>query len=263
MTILEEILHQKEQEVSRMLAESTARPTPTIAARPSLLDTIKNSNQLQVIAEIKRASPSKGVIQETVNPAQQARIYEKAGAVCVSVLTDTPFFKGSFEDLKMVAEAVRIPVLCKDFIIHPIQIDHALAAGASVILLIVAALSDAELKALYVYAAALGLEVLVEVHDADELERAIEAGAQLIGVNNRDLRTFRVDLARTEEIAAVFPFESNRVLISESGICGTADAQRVSNAGAGAVLVGETLMKSPTPDQAIDDLRVGSGVIGQ
>ncbi len=256
MTILDDILRKKETEVSRLLAEPAVQPTQTILARPSLLDTIKNSNQLQVIAEIKRASPSKGVIQETVNPVQLARIYEQAGAACVSVLTDTPFFKGSFDDLKMVAEAVHIPVLCKDFIIHPIQVDRALAAGASVILLIVAALSDVELKALHVYAASLGLEVLVEVHDADELNRAIEAGAQLIGVNNRNLRTFQVDLAKTEEIASHFPFESDRVLISESGMGGTADAQRVSAAGARAVLVGETLMRSASPNQAIHSFQV-------
>lgn len=263
MTILDDILRKKEQEVSRMLADPNVRPTQTIVARPSLLDTIKNSNQLQVIAEIKRASPSKGVIQETVNSVQQARIYEQSGAACVSVLTDTPFFKGSFEDLKMVGEAVHIPVLCKDFIIHPIQIDCALAAGASVILLIVAALPDAELKALHVYATSLGLEVLVEVHDAVELNRALEAGAQLVGVNNRDLRTFQVDLYKTEEIASVFPFESGRILISESGIGGIADAQRVSKAGARAVLVGETIMRSKSPDQAIRSLQLDLEVSGQ
>ncbi|MBD7907604.1 indole-3-glycerol phosphate synthase TrpC [Sporosarcina gallistercoris] len=263
MTILEEILREKEQEVSRLLAEPVAQTSQANAVRPSLFGSIKKAKQLQVIAEIKRASPSKGIIHETVNPVQQAEIYERAGAACVSVLTDTSFFNGSFEDLKAVAEAVRIPVLCKDFIIHPVQIDRAAAAGASVILLIVAALPDAELNALRVYATALGLEVLVEVHDADELNRALEAGAQLIGVNNRDLRTFQVDLARTEEVASVFPFHSGRVLISESGIGGIADAQRAAKAGAGAVLVGETLMRSESPEQTIRSLQVDLGGSGQ
>ncbi|REB07990.1 indole-3-glycerol phosphate synthase TrpC [Sporosarcina sp. BI001-red] len=262
MTILDDILREKEHEVNRLLAEPTVPASLARVARQSLRDSIMNSDQLQVIAEIKRASPSKGIIKDTVNPVHQARIYERAGAACVSVLTDTPFFKGSFEDLKEVAEAVLIPVLCKDFIIHPIQIDSALAAGASVILLIVAALPDADLKALHVYATALGLEVLVEVHDSNELDRALEAGAQLVGVNNRDLRTFEVDLAKTEEIASVFPFESGRVLISESGIGGTTDAQRVAKAGAGAVLVGETLMRSESPDRAIRSLQVGFEVSG-
>ncbi|MGG0643930.1 indole-3-glycerol phosphate synthase TrpC [Sporosarcina gallistercoris] len=261
MTILDEILREKEQEISRLTAEPepAAQTSQTIVARPSLFDSIQNAKQLQIIAEIKRASPSKGILHETVNPVQQAEIYERAGAACVSVLTDTPFFKGSFEDLKAVAEAVRIPVLCKDFIIHPIQIDRARTAGASVVLLIVAALPDAELKALYVYATALGLEVLVEVHDKEELKRALEIGAQLIGVNNRDLRTFQVDLAKTEEVASVFPFGSGHVLISESGIGGSADARRVAAAGSGAVLVGETLMRSESTEQTIRSLQVELG----
>lgn len=263
MTILDEILREKEQEISRLKAEPAAQISQTMDARPSLLDAIKNAKQLQVIAEIKRASPSKGIIHETVNPVQQAEIYERAGAACVSVLTDTPFFKGSFEDLKAVAEAVRIPVLCKDFIIHPIQIDRALTAGASVILLIVAALPDAELKALYVYATALGLEVLVEVHDTEELKRALEIGARLIGVNNRDLRTFQVDLAKTEEVASAFPFGSGHVLISESGIGSSADARRVAAAGSGAVLVGETLMRSVSPEQTMRSLQDDLGGSGQ
>lgn len=262
MTILDEILREKEQEVARLTAEPTAHISLEVESRPSLFHTIQNAKQLQVIAEIKRASPSKGIIQETVHPAQQAKIYEQSGAACVSVLTDTSFFKGSFEDLTAVAEAVRIPVLCKDFIIHPVQIDRALTAGASVILLIVAALPDAELNALYVYATALGLEVLVEVHDVDELKRALEIGACLIGVNNRDLRTFEVDLGQTEEVAGVFPFGSEHVLISESGIGGSADARQVAAVGAGAVLVGETLMRSASPEQAIRSLQVDLGGSG-
>lgn len=256
MTILEKILQEKEQELPGLVEEQSEWISMERVIRPSLLEQIKNATHLQVISEIKRASPSKGVIQVDVNPAKQAKVYEQAGAACVSVLTDATFFKGSFQDLTEVAEAVRIPVLCKDFIIHPIQIDRAVAAGASVILLIVAALTNEDLRALHLYATSKGLEVLVEVHDVEELDRAIVVDAQLIGVNNRDLRTFQVDLKQTEEIASVFPFDSGRVLISESGISSVADVERVAKAGAGAVLVGETLMRSDTPDRAIRSLQV-------
>ncbi|MDW0109915.1 indole-3-glycerol phosphate synthase TrpC [Sporosarcina aquimarina] len=256
MTILDEILREKEKEVTQLLTEPIHEKRIHEIERPSLLDRIQNANQLQVIAEMKRASPSKGMIKEGANPVEQAKIYERAGAVCVSVLTDSHFFKGSFDDLASVAKVIGIPILCKDFIIHPIQIDRAKQAGASVILLIVAALPDADLKALHAYAKSRGLEVLVEVHDRTELTQALEIGAQLIGVNNRDLRTFEVDLARTEEIARVFPFDSNHVLISESGITGKEDAERAAAAGAGAVLVGEALMRSLTPNHAIAELQV-------
>ena len=256
MTILEQILQEKEREVAQLMEEQSEWSPIHRIIRPSLFERIITTSYLQVIAEIKRASPSKGMIQADVNPAQQASVYEQAGAACVSVLTDTSFFKGSFQDLFEVAETIQIPVLCKDFIIHPVQIDRALAAGASVILLIVAALTDEDLRALHLYATLKGLEVVVEVHDVEELHRAIVIDAKLIGVNNRDLRTFQVDLRKTEEIAAVFPFTSGRVLISESGIVGEVDAKRVAKAGARAVLVGETLMKSNTPADAIQSLQV-------
>ena len=154
-----------------------------------------------------------------------------------------------------------IPLLCKDFIIHPVQIDHAKNAGASVILLIVAALNTKELTELYQYATNLGLEVLVEVHDAEELDRALQLGAKIIGVNNRDLRTFEVDLKRTEEIASIFPFHEERVLISESGIWNTEDAERVAKAGARGVLVGESLMRSGDVGSALRSLQVELGGI--
>ena len=173
---------------------------------------------MEVLSEIKRASPSKGIIADQANPVEQAKAYANAGAACISVLTDSTFFKGSFADLAAVAEVVEIPLLCKDFIIHEVQIDRAREAGASVILLIVAALDDATLQRLHGYATGQGLEVLVEVHDAKELDRALAVNAKLIGVNNRDLRTFDVDLARTEEMAKLFPFNENHVFISESGI---------------------------------------------
>ena len=255
MTILDKILRQKRSEVARLLAED--KPIEKeVSARPSLFEKLVDADHLHVIAEMKRASPSKGLIAEGADPVAQAIAYEKAGAACISVLTDTPFFKGSFDDLASVADVVETPLLCKDFIIDKVQIDKAKAAGASVILLIVSALNDDELLEFHTYAVTAGLEVLVEVHDAEELERALTVDAKLIGVNNRDLRTFEVDLGRTEEIAAIFPFSEDRVLISESGITGQLDAERVSTAGARAILVGESLMRSGTVEDAITSMQV-------
>lgn len=255
MTILDEILVEKRREVQNMLAEQDVLQV-THSPRPSLFNRLYKTENMQVIAEMKRASPSKGLIAEGADPVAQAISYYNAGAACISVLTDSHFFKGSFEDLAAVGDNVPIPLLCKDFIIHPVQIDRAKGAGASVILLIVAALTDDELNNLHAYALASGLEVLVEVHDGLELKRAIAIDAKLIGVNNRDLRTFKVDLKRTEEIAALFPFDEERVLISESGIWESEDALLVADAGASAVLVGESLMRSGAVATAIQSLQV-------
>lgn len=260
VTILDKILVEKKKQIEIMLEQQSPIKESNVK-RPSLYDRLYCNGNLQVISEIKRASPSKGLIAEGVNPEAQAKAYYKAGAACISVLTDTPFFKGSFEDLADVARAVPIPLLCKDFIIHPVQIDHAKNAGASVILLIVAALNTKELTELYQYATNLGLEVLVEVHGAEELDRALQLGAKIIGVNNRDLRTFDVDLKRTEEIASIFPFHAERVLISESGIWNAEDAERVAKAGASAVLVGESLMRSGDVGSALRSLQVEVGGI--
>lgn len=255
MTILTKILAEKEREVEQLLAANeTYRDEPI--TRPSLVETLREAEQLQVISEMKRASPSKGLIAEGANPVKQAQAYERAGAACISVLTDAPFFQGSYQDLADVAEVVSIPLLCKDFMIHQVQIDKAKHAGASVILLIVAALDDAKLQELYTYATSKGLDVLVEVHDVEELKRALAIDAQLIGVNNRNLRTFEVDLAHTEKIAEQFPFDEGRVFISESGIWNADDARRVAKAGASAVLVGESLMRSSSVEEALRALQV-------
>lgn len=255
MTILDKILAKKEEEVKALLAKSP-QPIHKVAPRPSLFETLRKADRLQVIAEMKRASPSKGLIAEGANPVAQAKKYEQAGAACISVLTDMPFFQGSFEDLSAVAEVVQLPLLCKDFMIHEVQIDRAVAAGASVILLIVAALEDDRLHSLHTYATEKGLDVLVEVHDEEELQRALAIDAKIIGVNNRDLKTFEVDLAQTERIAAHFPFHENRVFISESGIWGSDDAKRVAAVGASAVLVGESLMRSDSVEEAVRALQV-------
>ncbi|KXH80677.1 indole-3-glycerol phosphate synthase TrpC [Sporosarcina sp. HYO08] len=254
MTILDKILQEKRREVEKMLQEQIA--VHEQSARPSLFDRLYQTEKLQIISEIKRASPSKGLINEGVNPVEQALQYEQAGAACISVLTDTPFFKGSFDDLAAVADNVQLPILCKDFIIHTVQIDRAKNAGASVILLIVAALGDEELAKLFSYATAQGLEVLVEVNSVEELQRALTVDAKLIGVNNRDLRTFDVDLKKTAQIAARFPFDEQRVLISESGIWEEEDALFVAEKGASAALVGESLMRSGNVKKAIQCLQV-------
>lgn len=228
----------------------------TDTPRRSLIESLRQAHTLQVIAEMKRASPSKGLIAGGADPVAQAQIYARAGAAAISVLTDKEFFKGSFEDLAAVAGAVDTPLLCKDFMIDRVQIRFAKAAGASIILLIVAALTDDALRDLYSYATGLGLEVLVEVHDSEELARALAVDAKLIGVNNRDLRTFEVSLERTKEIANTFPFDENRVLISESGIWTREDAKQVASMGVSGVLVGEALMRSGDAGQALRDLKV-------
>lgn len=261
-TILDKILLEKKNQVEEMLKENLPE-RKNISKRPSLFEKMYQSEHLQIISEIKRASPSKGLIAEGVDPVKQAKEYYKAGAACISVLTDTPFFQGTFADLAAVAAAVPMPILCKDFMIHKVQFDHAKNAGASVVLLIVAALNDEDLQEFYSYAIDLGLEVLVEVHDELELARALKLGAKLIGVNNRDLRTFKVDLNRTAEIAAIFPFDEERVLISESGIWETEDAETVEEYGASGVLVGESLMRSGDVESAIRSLQVKRGGISK
>ncbi|ARD48208.1 indole-3-glycerol phosphate synthase TrpC [Sporosarcina sp. P33] len=260
MTILDKIIAQKKIEVDQLVKNHTTFPEREII-RPSLYRTLRKARQLQVISEMKRASPSKGLIAEGANPVRQATAYYEAGAACISVLTDREFFKGSFEDLSAVADAVPIALLCKDFIIHQIQIDQAKSAGASVILLIVAALDDKALGSLYTYANEQGLDVLVEVHNVEELHRALAIDAKIIGVNNRDLHTFEVDLAQTELVAAHFPFDEERVFISESGIWGPEDAKRAAEAGASAVLVGESLMRSDSVKEALQALQVEKKVI--
>jgi len=256
MNILTKIIEQKKIEVADLLAQPDPLTNVSESKRASLFTTLKTADTLQVIAEMKRASPSKGLIAEGANPVKQAKIYAQAGAAAISVLTDKTFFQGSFDDLAAVANAVQTPLLCKDFMIDRVQIRYAKAAGASIILLIVAALDDATLQDLYHFASSLGLEVLVEVHDTVELERALAVGAKLIGVNNRDLRTFEVDLARTKEIAQAFPFGEQRVLISESGIWNNEDAKKVAKMGASAVLVGESLMRSGDAGVALQQLQV-------
>jgi indole-3-glycerol phosphate synthase len=208
-----------------------------------------------LIAEVKKASPSAGLIRPDFDPVSIAQQYEAAGASCLSVLTDEPFFQGSLEHLKQIRAAVKLPLLRKDFIIDERQILEAVKWGADAILLIVAILSESDLKRFHELATEAGLAVLVEVHDAEELERALAVDVRLLGVNNRDLKTFHVDLGTTETLARKFFAARNRedaLLVAESGIHTRADVQRVRDAGAGAILVGESLMRGDIASKAAE-----------
>ncbi len=253
-TILDKIIDHKKTELPGL---KNARPQfDTVEkARPSLYETLIHTKKLQVISEMKRASPSKGDISMDTNPVEQALQYEAAGAAAISVLTETKYFKGSYADLNAVANAVEIPVLCKDFIIDEVQIDYAKAAGASIVLLIVTALTDEELGRLHAYATNLDLEVLVEVHDLEELDRALAIDARIIGVNNRNLKTFELDLQQTAKIAQKFN-RQDIAFISESGIWNEQDAQQVVQYGAKGVLVGESLMRSGDVTRDLQSLQV-------
>jgi indole-3-glycerol phosphate synthase len=195
-----------------------------------------------VIAEVKKASPSAGIIAPDFNPLSQAREYARGGAHALSILTDEKYFGGHLSYLKQIREQVDLPLLRKDFIVHELQVYESVVAGADAILLIVASLDDATLHALYDLAKACQLDVLVEVHDLPEMERALELGADMIGINNRNLKTFEVDLVTTETLAEEIP--SDTVAISESGIKTAEDVRRVRACGINAVLVGETLMRA-------------------
>jgi indole-3-glycerol phosphate synthase len=207
---------------------------------------------MSLIAEVKRRSPSAGALGENVDPVVQARLYEEAGASAISVLADNRYFGGSLADLAAVRAAVDLPVLCKDFIVTTYQVYEARACGADLILLIMAALRDDVVRPLQALALDLGMTPLVEVHDQHDLARAIAADARVIGINNRDLADFSVDLLTTEYLAPLIPDQV--IVVSESGIEGRADVERVARAGARAVLVGSTLMRSGDPRATIREL---------
>lgn len=242
-TILNIILDEKMNEIQRLKEEKLIIPNQPLRKKRSLLKKLQSGEELAVIAEFKRASPSKGNINLELDPQKQAKSYIDFGADAISVLTDTSFFKGSFEDLCAVREVVDAPILCKDFIIDEVQILKAKASGANLILLIAAALDEKRLKELYSFAVEEGLEVLMEVHNEEELMKALQTGAQIIGVNNRNLKTFAVDLSITEQLAPKIK-AAGAYLISESGIQSEQDVERVISAGANGILVGEAFMRA-------------------
>ena len=254
MSYLDRICDRKRREI-RASADVIDLARLQAQARPCTTDALpllRRGTSLRVIAEHKRRSPSRGPIRPGSDAAAIARAYEEAGAAAVSVLTDETDFDGRPDDLRAVRAAVNIPVLRKDFILSPMQILEARAWGADLVLLIVAALSKAELHALFRLATDLRMTTLVEVHDEHELAVAGDLGAQLIGVNNRNLHTFTIDLGTSEHLAPRFP--AGAVKVSESGIDGPEDVRRLEAAGYDAVLVGERLMRAPDPGRALREL---------
>ena len=257
MTVLAQILTHKADELADArfrvpLAEMKARASDAKPALPLESRLRRADNRVGLIAEVKKASPSAGVIRADFDPVKIAQIYQDSGADCLSVLTDEHFFQGSLDYLTAIRAEVDLPLLRKDFTIDPYQIYEARAAGADAVLLIVAALTPAQVAEFAGMAQELGMAALVEVHTEDEMEVALDANATLIGINSRDLKTFVTDLAVIERLAATAP--AGVTLVGESGIKAPADVARLQAAGVHAILVGETLMRAPDIAGAVRDL---------
>lgn len=264
-TYLDRILDHKREEVARQqrkvpLDQLRQRSEHAPAPRP-FSAALRRPDRLALIAEIKQKSPSKGVLVPDFDPQKLARTYIENGADALSVLTDMRFFGGSLQYLRAIRELqatleppAEVPLLRKDFLLDPYQVYEARAYGADALLLIVAALDDRQLRELLDLTEALGMEALVEVHDQAELERALAVGATMIGVNNRDLRTFEVDLATTERLAALLPGCDRPVLVSESGIRDAADLDRLRAWHADAILVGEAIVTAPSVAAKVREL---------
>jgi indole-3-glycerol phosphate synthase len=264
VNILETIVAQKRLEVARLGGRSVRSSDLSAAVqqhgpRRNFVASLRRPGRgsVALIAEVKKASPSAGIICAEFDPVRIARRYEAAGASCLSVLTDEKFFQGALSHLKQIRAVTKLPLLRKDFVIDERQILEAIEWGADAILLIVAILSDAQLKDYLGLAGGAGLAALVEVHDDEEMERALAADARLIGVNNRDLKTFKVDLATTERLAGRLKNSSARddiVLVAESGITTRAEVERLARAGASAILVGESLLREGNIEAKISSL---------
>lgn len=256
VTILDRIVATKREEVARAKATMPeSRLRERAATAPSVRDflaVLARPGPIRLIAEVKKASPSRGVIRPDFDPVAIARTYQDHGAACLSVLTDEPYFQGSLSYLRQVREAVDLPVLRKDFIIDPYQVFEARAAGADAVLLIAECLDDETLGSLHAAIVSLGMTPLVEVYEPENLPRVLGIGARLIGINNRNLRTFEVDLEHTLRLCREIP--ADRVVVGESGIRTRDDALRLQRAGVHAMLVGESLMSQPDIGAAVDQL---------
>lgn len=254
--ILDDILAEKRREIA---ASKSRRPLAELQTRGEWKEkrrgfsgALRAKSGRAIIAEIKKASPSRGIIRANFDPARHARDYEASGATCISVLTDGPFFQGHIDHLAIVRASTRLPILRKDFVLDPYQIAEARAFGADAVLLIVAALDEGALRDLAARAVAEGLDTLVEVHDEHELEIALRAGSDLIGINNRDLRTFETSLDVSRRLAPLVP--PGAVVIAESGIRTAADLSSLAAVGVHAFLVGEQLMAAEDPGKALASL---------
>ena len=258
--ILEQIVCYKEQEVAQMqsllsLEELKGLVRAMLPAKNFLSALQKSPNHPSLIAEVKKASPSKGIIRADFDPVSIARSYERAGAACLSVLTERAFFQGSFDNLRSCRRNVSLPLLCKEFIIDPYQIYLARSAGADAVLLIAAILNDRDLQEFSNTIHSLGMTALVEVHTLSELDRVLSlSDLRLLGINNRNLENFTINLNTTEQLIQQRreQIESRGItIVSESGLFEQADLERVERAGAGAVLIGESLVKQPDIEQAV------------
>ncbi len=250
--ILDTIVARKREEVDSLLQTGIAEPDSEIDPPRGFRSALENHNGLSVIAEAKKASPSKGLIRPDFNPVQIAQSYKNGGAQAMSVLTDVDFFQGSLDYIPLVREAVDLPVLRKDFIVHEIQVKEAGIYGADAILLIAAILEETQIKDYHDMAQELGMDVLVEVHNEKELEKILAAGSTMVGINNRNLNDFSVDLETTFRLKKEIPAEIP--VISESGIRDRDDMKRLEDIDVCAALIGETFMRAVDPGSELRKL---------
>ena len=255
-TILDDIVATKRREIAEAQAkvplESLQEQVADAPAPRDFFAALADAPPVRLIAEVKKASPSRGVIREDFDPVAIAKIYEAHGASCLSVLTDRDFFQGALEYLRAVRAAVELPVLRKDFIIDPYQVFEARVAGADAVLLIAECLDDVSLKELHDLIVQLGMTPLVELHQPENLPRVVRIGAKLIGINNRDLHTFKTDIGQTIQLRREIP--SDRLVVGESGIHDRAQVETLEAAGVSAMLVGESLMREADLGAAVDRL---------
>ena len=251
--ILDTIVIQKKKEVALLKAHGVSRPEMDVDPPRGFMQALTQSSEIAVIAEVKKGSPSKGIISPDFNPTAIASSYEKGGADAVSVLTDEKFFYGSLDYIPIIRQAIKLPVIRKDFIIHELQIEEAGNYGADAILLIAAILDQNQIRDYLQMSTELGMDALVEVHDEKELEKSLIAGSRLIGINNRDLRDFTVDLKTTIRLRREIP--DSIPVVSESGIKSREDMKMLEDESIAAALIGETFMRSGDREAALREIR--------